>query len=298
MNRKALLALTWTALASAAPATDMYWMAGALNSNKMVVTGAVTTAATFNPVYELRLMYLGDACTYSEARGFSTFVLYDTATHLATPGEIEGRAPIADDSSLNGHQWMMALYEKATRKYFFISETTGGPEIEPYTMENLTDDPFENGPPMEFNYYPVSSTGYLYKGAEIPPFCGWLAEHGLVQADLAGLDTNLVNAAFAVGANPTNFTGVSLSVANVSFAATSITGGLSLVARDGAQNPSAVTRLNGGAALSLLSAATPGGTETALPATFDLGSGTFQSPGGATNAAQFLRLKLAVPEVW
>ena len=151
---------------------------------------------------------------------------------------------------------------------------------------------------MEFNYFPVSSTGFFYKGAEIPPFCVWLAKHDLVQADLAGLDADLVNQAFAVGANPTNFTSVSLAVGDVSFGANSITGGLSLVARDGAQNATAVTRLNGDAALSLLSAATPGGAETALPATFNLDAASFQSATGATNAAQFLRLKLAVPEVW
>ena len=124
---------------------------------------------------------------------------------------------------------------------------------------------------------------------------GILAEHGEV---FAGLDADLVNQAFAVGANPTNFTSVSLAVGDVSFGANSITGGLSLVARDGAQNATAVTRLNGGAALSLLSSTTLGGVTSALPASFNLVGGTFESTAGATNATQFLRLKLAVPDVW
>ncbi|MDD4059742.1 MAG: hypothetical protein PHW08_03440 [Kiritimatiellae bacterium] len=298
MKRKALLAFASTMLVAAASATDMYWMVGAYNSNKMIIDGSATTTTTFNPLYELRLMYLGEGWSYSESLGFSAFTLYDTAVHLPAAGEIEGSEPIADDSSLNGHQWMMALFEKASGKYYFVSETAGGAGIEPYTMENLSDDPFENGPPMEFNYFPVSSTGFFYKGAEIPPFCVWLAKHDLVQADLAGLDADLVNQAFAVGANPTNFTSVSLAVGDVSFGANSITGGLSLVARDGAQNATAVTRLNGDAALSLLSSTTLGGVTSALPATFNLANGTFDSTVGATNATQFLRLKLAVPDVW
>jgi len=66
----------------------------------------------------------------------------------------------------------------------------------------------------------------------------------------------------------------------------------------GAQNATAVTRLDGGAALSLLSSTTLGGVTSALPASFNLVGGTFESTAGATNATQFLRLKLAVPDVW
>ena len=139
---------------------------------------------------------------------------------------------------------------------------------------------------------PTISPDTIYRNLKL------LAEHGLVQADLAGLDADLVNQAFAVGANPTNFTSVSLAVGDVSFGANSITGGLSLVARDGAQNATAVTRLNGDAALSLLSSTTLGGVTSALPASFNLANGTFESTAGATNATQFLRLKLAVPDVW
>ena len=114
-------------------------------------------------------MYLGEGWSYSESLGFSAFTLYDTAVHLPAAGEIEGSEPIADDSSLNGHQWMMALFEKASGKYYFVSETAGGAGIEPYTMENLSDDPFENGPPMEFNYFPVSSTGALRQAESARP---------------------------------------------------------------------------------------------------------------------------------
>ena len=64
------------------------------------------------------------------------------------------------------------------------------------------------------------------------------------------------------------------------------------------ENATAVTRLNGDAALSLLSSTTLGGVTSALPATFNLANGTFESTVGATNATQFLRLKLAVPDVW
>ena len=278
---------------------NLNWQTGAFSSNKLVIDSSPTTADTFTNRYTLYLAQLDQdgEWSYSPELGYSPFKIVAQGYHhtgTGSDGIVSGSYPVPALTSNSYLQFIMVLYEHASGRYFHISETLGGPGIDPHEMDEL--DP--TFPSFPESYWPVSSTGYFYKGAEIPPFCGWLAEHGLVQADLAGLDTNLVNAAFAVGANPTNFTGVSLSVANVSFGATSITGGLSLVARDGAQNPSAVTRLNGGAALSLLSAATPGGTETALPATFDLGSGTFQSPGGATNAAQFLRLKLAVPEVW
>lgn len=306
MKFKHLLVFVLSFSVGASSALQIDWMIGAF-SNLMVIDGAVTTYASFTPVYEMRLMHIGADGAYSATRGFSTFRYAGLGPHYAganTDGKLGAITTIADDSALSYNQYMVVLYEKATGKYFFVSETVGGNGIQPFTLPEIYDDPFMNGPPFiseeELEYYPLANNAEhrFYQGAEIPPFCGWLAKHSLVQADLAGLDADLVNEAFAVGANPTNFTGVALAVGDVSFGANSITGGLSLVARDGAQNATAVTRLNGGAALSLLSSTTLGGSESALPSTFNLANGTFQSAAGATNATQFLRLKLAVPDVW
>ena len=282
-----------------AHAVNLNWQTGSYGSNKLVIASVPTTAETFEDRYALYLLQLGheEEWTYSARLGFSPFAIVDEARHHSGPGTegiISGTLVLPDDSSYSGLQYLMVLHEIALDKFFFISESPGGASIDLFTLDEIDDD-FPN---FSQSYLPVSSTGFFYQGAEIPPFCVWLAKHGLVQADLDGLATNLVNQAFAVGANPTNFTGVAMAVEGVAFGPSAITGALSLVARDGAQNASAVTQLNGGAALSLLSSTTLGGGEATLPSTFDLADGTFESTVGTTNATQFLRLKLAVPNVW
>ena len=298
MKTKIRLAFVLAFAASAASALQISWMVGA-SGNLLVIDGAVTTQASFTPVYEMRLMHIGQDAPDSPTLGFSVFRPMGAGPHYAPPndGKVGAITTLPSGEEFSYNQFIVALYEWATGNYYFISNTPGGPGIEPYTLPEVIDDPFF---PADYNYYPVAGNAEhrFYKGAEIPPFCVWLAKHDLVQADLAGLDADLVNQAFAVGANPTNFTSVSLAVGDVSFGANSITGGLSLVARDGAQNATAVTRLNGGAALSLLSSTTLGGVTSALPASFNLANGTFDSTAGATNATQFLRLKLTVPDVW
>lgn len=305
MKPKTTAILLSTMMCCVASATQIDWMVGAFNSNLLVLNGSLSTYATFTPNYEMRMMYLGEGWTYSSGHGFSTFVHVGTGSHYSgsgSDGKVGGFTDIADDSSLNGDQYMVALYEKSTGKYFFVSETLGGAGIEPYTMENLSDDPFENGPPFVegFLYYPIAANPAhrFYKGAEIPPFCGWLAGKGLVQSNLSGLNTNTVNTAFAVNANPTNFSSVAVSITDTDFAANSISGAFSFMSYDSANNPTTVTKLNGTAALSLLSSTSLTGSETTPPATFNLPNGTFQSTSGATAETQFLRLRLTVPEVW
>ena len=278
---------------------NLNFQTGANPSSKLVIDSVPTTAATFTNRYTLYLAQLDQdgEWSYSPELGYSPFKIVATGSHHTVPGSdgiVSGSYPVAALAENSYLQFIMVLYEHASGRYFHLSETLGGSGIDPHDMGEL--DPIF--PSFPETYWPVSSTGAFYKGAEIPPFCVWLAKHDLVQADLAGLDADLVNQAFAVGANPTNFTSVSLAVGDVSFGANSITGGLSLVARDGAQNATAVTRLNGDAALSLLSSTTLGGVTSALPASFNLVGGTFDSTVGATNATQFLRLKLAVPDVW
>lgn len=300
MKRNVFPGIMIALVVGSASSAEIDWIIGA-NSTPLVIDGAITTSATFDPFYEMHIFHLGEDWTYSEDIGFSRFVFAGAGYHLSEAGKVRGITTIDDDSELSYDQYIVALYEKATGKYYFVSEMPGGPGIEHYTLPEISDDPFFNGPPSLFlDYYPVANNPEqrFYQGAEIPPFCVWLAKHDLVQADLDGLATNLVNAAFAVGANPTNFTGVAMAVEGVAFGPSAITGALSLVARDAAQNAAAVTQLNDGATLSLLSSTTLGGSESALPSTFDLISGTFESTAGATNATQFLRLKLAVPDVW
>lgn len=283
-------------------ATDVSWMIGALNSNKLVLNGSVTTYATFTPSYELRFMYLGKNCTYDEQRGFSTFLVAYTGAHKTdNTGTISGIMPIADDSSLNGDQYMVALYEKATGKYFVISKTVGGAAIVPYTVANLSDDSFENSPPTSFTstYFPTSTSGFFYKGAEIPPFCGWLASKGLVQADLTGLTANQVNLAYAVNANPTNFNGVTVSITDINLGTSLLSGTFSCTSYNSQNTPSSVAKLNGTAAFSLLASPTLSGSMSPFTgATINLSGGTFQATNGATNSTQFFQLKLNAPNIW
>lgn len=295
----AVLALFCIASSVAHADTTLAWMTGAYDSNRLVIDGATTTAATFNPFYELRLMQLGykDNYTYTDEKGYSVFILVGTnAVHYTgtdSAGKISGTIDIPDDPALKNLQYIMAIYEKTSGKYFFVSESVAGQGIAPGTLPLL--DPFTN-PPLE--YFPTSSTGYFHKGAEIPPFCGWLAGKGLTQASLTGLNTNAVNTAFAVNANPTNFSRVAASITATDFAADSISGAFSFKSFDSSNNPTTVTNLNGTAALSLRSSTSLTGAEGNAPATFNLSSGTFQSSSGATGETQFLRLRLSVPEVW
>ncbi len=284
-------------------ATDVIWKIGAYNSNKLVLNGSVTTYATFTQNYELRFMYLGENCTDDEQRGFSTFVHVDTGAHKTDEaGTISSVMLIADDSSLNGDQYMVALYEIDTGKYFVISQTVGGGEIERYTVENLSDDSFDNIPGMtafNYEYYPTSPSGFFYKGAEIPAFCGWLAGKGLVQADLTGLNTNQVNLAYAVNANPTNFNGVNVSITDITLGTSLLSGTFSCTSYDSQNTPSSVTKLNGTAAFSLLASPTLSGSMTPFAGTsISLSNGTFQATNGATNSTQFFQLNLNAPDIW
>lgn len=283
---------------SAASALQIGWMVGAYN-NLLVIDGVVTTQESFSPVYEMHLVHVGQDGDCSPTLGFRVFCPLGDGSHYAPPddGKVGAITTLPGGEAFSFNQFIVALYEKATGKYFFISETPGGPGIEPFTLPEVIDDPFF---PADYTYYPTAGNPEhrFYKGAEIPPFCTWLAEHGLVQADLDGFDAALVNQAFAVGANPADFSGLALSIDGVAFGQDTIDGMFSLVARDGAQRSAAVTNLNAAAALSLLSSATLGGGETVVPATFNLICGTFSAPVGATNATQFLRIRLDVSDVW
>ncbi|MGI5867909.1 MAG: hypothetical protein ACOX9C_00495 [Kiritimatiellia bacterium] len=278
---------------------NLHWQTGAKGSNKLVIGSSPTTAETFTNAYTLHLAELamdGD-WSYTPERGYSPFKLVNAGTHsVVTNGIVAGVHRLLACEENSDLQFIMVLHEHATGRYFHLSETPGGGPIDVYDIGEL--DPTFPYFPDAFAYRPESSSGFFYKGTEIPPFCGWLAEHGLVEADLAGLDANLVNAAFAIGANPTNFTGLALSIDSVVFNSTSITGAFSFVARDGAHAATSVTNLNGDAMLLLVGSPTPGGDEDGLPASFDLGNGTFHCTDGATNATRFLRLKFAIPDVW
>ena len=274
------------------------WEIGPTSSSTLVIGGSPTTATPFNANYELRLMYIGYApAPYSTELGYATFTYVNTGIHSSTvAGQITKPTTITGGEELNDRQYILALYEKATGKYYFISETNGGAGIDPYTFAGITGIPIFDFPE---DYYPESSTGYFYKGAQIPPFCGWLASKGLVQANLAGLNENQVNLAFAVNANPTNFNGVKVSITDFVLGTSSLNGTFSCTSYDAQNHPSAVAKLNGNAALSLLASPTiSGSTTTVAGASVNLSGGTFQATNGATNDTQFMRIKLTAPEVW
>ena len=302
MKRLSAIAILCAMTCSMSAASQILWGLGSdSTTNQLVISGAATTAATFNAAYELRLMYLSKSYTYTASRGFSTFTFLDKANHQPSAGLLIGETYITNTVSRNGEKYLMALYEKGTGKTYFVSESVGGSSIPIYTLSNLTgndaDDDLFN-PQM---YYPVATntTKCFYKGAEIPAFCGWLASQGLTEASLVGKNTNTVNLAFAVNANPTNLSAVAMSITSIQVSDQSVSGGFALKAYNAAGTPTTVTRLNGTAAISLLAATNL--TDASLPqtASINLTNGTFQATADmTTNDTQFLRLKLGIPAVW
>ncbi len=281
-----------------ANSASFFWNVGKTGS-RLKINNTLTTASTFNLNFKLHLMYIGyDPAPYTSTKGYSTFLKVATGIHDDTvSGLIQGTVEIVGGTELTDRQYIPALYEKATEKYYFISETSGGSGIAPYTLAEVTGDPLFD---IYFaSYYPTSSTGNFYKGAEIPPFCGWLATNNLVQANLVGLNTNQVNLAFAVNANPTNFNNVAVSITNFVIGASSMNGKFSAVSYDAQNIPSSVMKLNGTATLSLVTAPTLSGITNAISdASVNLSNKTFQVTRGATNTTEFFHLKLNVPNVW
>ncbi len=277
---------------------SFFWNVGKTDS-RLKINNTLTTASTFNPNFELHLMYIGyDPAPYTSTKGYSTFLKVATGIHDETvSGLIQGTVEIVGGTELTDRQYIPALYEKATEKYYFISETSGGSGIAPYTLAEVVGDPLFD---INFaSYYPTSSTGNFYKGGEIPPFCGWLATKGLVQENLAGMDTNKVNLAFAVNANPTNFNDIAVSITNFVIGANSMNGKFSAVSYDAQNTPSSVMKLNGTATLSLVTAPTLSGITNAISdASVNLSNKTFHVTRGATNTTEFFRLKLDAPAVW
>lgn len=301
MKRLSAIAILCAMTCSMASATQIHWTIGAYATNRLVIAGAATTATAFNAAYELRLMFLSKSYTYTDGRGYSTFTFMGKATHQSTPGLLIGETYITNTVSRNGEKYLMSLYEKGTGKYYFVSESAGGSSIPVYTVSNLTGNDVDDDLFYPQYYFPVATntTKCFYKGAEIPAFCGWLASQGLTEASLVGKNTNTVNLAFAVNANPTNLSAVALSITSIQVSEQAVSGGFALKAYNAAGTPTTVTRLNGTAAISLLAATKL--TDASLPqtASINLTNGTFQATADmTTNDTQFLRLKLGVPAVW
>ena len=301
MKRLSAIAILCAMTCSMASAAHIYWEIGVYGTNRLVIAGAATTAAAFNANYELRLMYLSKSYTYTAGRGYSTFTVMGKATHQSTPGILIGETFITDTVSRNGEKYVMALYEKGTGKYYSISTSEGGSSISIYTLSKLTGDEMMDDLMNPEEYYPVATnaTKCFYKGAEIPAFCGWLASQGLTEASLVGKNTNTVNLAFAVNANPTNLSAVAMSITSLSVSNQTLSGSFSLKASDAAGHQSPVSRLNGTAAISLLAATNLTAASSPQAASINLTNGTFQATANiTTNDTQFLRLKLGIPAVW
>lgn len=291
-----LLVVFLIASVSHSRAYQLQWGTGKNNSNKLVLNGTATTAATFNANYELRLMYIGKPPSLS-VRGYVTFLLTDTGSHSPTvAGTIQHTAVIPGGTELTDRQFLPVLYEKTTEKYFYLSATLGGGAIPTHKLPYISGDPLLDFPG---DYYPTSLTGWFYKGAEIPPFCGWLSNYGLTETNLTGILTNKVNLAFAVNANPANFNNVAVSITNFVIGASSMNGKFSFVSYNAQNTSSSVTKLNGSAALSLVASPTLSGNMNPVTgSSVNLTNKTFQVTNGATNTTEFFRLKLNFPAVW
>ena len=278
-------------------AFDLEWGTGINESSRLILKGNPTTAGTFTNSYELRLMNIGvDPAPFSDTRGYKTFLIVDIGTHnLTEPGTIQHTISIPNSDELYDRHFLPVLYEKTTQKHFFLSETINGDSIQPFIISDENYDPtLPPGAPKK--YYPTSTTGF-HKGAEIPPFCGWLSKYSLTENDLTSIPTNLVNLAFAVNANPTNFSGIALAITNMTVSPTAISGGFTLNAKDSTGTPTAVTKLNDPSALVISttdSLVTDFSTNSALSLSFP--TNTFEV--NATQDIQFIRLDFTPAEVW
>ncbi len=171
--------------------------------NGFKIGNSFSTKAEFDALYEMRLMYIGAEGAYSSDYGYKTFIHTTTGVHGNEAGLIQKtNNEIENAVDLIGHQFILAVYEKASGKYYFLSDTPNGEALDPFIIPFLWDDPMMDIT-IPNSYYPQSSTGATYKGAEIPSFCVWLAQYNLTQADLANISVDTVNQAFSVGANPT-----------------------------------------------------------------------------------------------
>lgn len=292
----ALLIVLLITSASLSLAYELQWGTGKGDTNRLKLDGSFSTAATFTNNYELRLMYIGKTPSLT-SRGYATFLLTDTGVHNPTAvGTIQHTAIIPGGTELNNRKLLPVLYEKATKKYFYLSTSLNGGAINPHTLSGIMGD----GTDFPGEYYPISPTSIFYKGAEIPPFCGWLSNYGLTETNLTGILTNKVNLAFAVNANPTNFNGtVTMSVTNFVIGTSSINGKFSAVSYNAQNTPSPVSKFNGTNTLSLVAAPTLSGITNAVSgASVNVTNKTFQVTRGATNTTEFFRLKLNVPAVW
>lgn len=295
--KHALLIALLLAGATHSSAVDLNWGTGKNNLDRLVLDEQSTTAETFTNYYELRLMNIGVATApYSNDRGYETFLVADIGKHNPTvPGTIQSTANISGGAELNGRQLLPVLYEKAGGKHFFLSTTLDGESIDPYLLDGVEDDPLE--PPFVQEYYPISSSRFFYKGAEIPSFCGWLSKYNLTESDLSGISTNLVNLAFAVNANPTNFSGIALAITNTTLSAASLSGAFLFNAKDAAGTSTAVTNLSSSTsfALSITDSLTTPFSTNSTPSLFPT-NGIFSV--NATQDIQFLRLELTPAELW
>ncbi len=280
--------------ASTASGHPILW--GTSSLNPLVIDGETTTAATFNPNYQLRLMSIGyQPAVYTVSRGYATFIPVGTASHnLTVAGSLQATTDVPGGTELNGRQFIMALHAINTGKNYFISESLGGTPIVPLTISGLIGDPLFD---FETLYYPTSSTGSFYKGAEIPAFCGWLAQYNLKEADLDGIETNTVNLAFAVNANPATLTDISLTVSDLTLSGDTATGAFTLSANHDPGGSSPVTRLNGGASLLLHTGTSLSENLSPNPtATLSLESNSFETE--VTAPTQFFQLRLTPDTLW
>lgn len=294
--KHALLVALLLAEASRSLAFTLEWQIGGSQSKPLKLNGELTTAETFNPYFELRLMDIGLASDpYSASRGYTTFRRMNTGTHRPDEGTIGSiSAIIPDAEDLFEHQLLPVLYEIATEKHYYLSSTLAGGAIPPYLMPEITGIPGMDLPRV---YYPTSSSDFFYKGEEIPPFCGWLSKYNLTENDLTGISTNLVNLAFAVNANPTDFSGIELSITNTTLSAESLSGGFIFNAKDAAGTPTAVTPPHDSTNLVLRTTASLAVPFSPAPASYlSLTNGIFSV--NATQDIQFLRLDFTPAELW
>jgi len=281
---------------SALASVTLLW--GTSSSGKLKLNGTLTTPETFTHAYTLSLMYIGNApAPYSEIRGYATFLHANAAKHsTSVNGVIQGTHSETGTTEINGMQLLMVLHEKATGKHYFISETQGGNSIAPYTFQGVFIDPITPLPTTLY-YHPTSSTGYFYKGAEIPAFCGWLSKYNLTEDNLAGIPANRVNLAFAVNANPTNFSGIALAITDVSFSLASFSGAFTFNAKDTAGTPTAITTLRDPAALTIRTTDSLSTSFSPPPASsLSLETNTFEV--NTTPTTQFLRLDFTPAKLW
>lgn len=258
------------------------------------IAHAITIEVTINNLYIGA--NLANATTYGENEGQYRLVTFnvDNPSAILGYGTLTAEGKVQNTTTLTqAGTYMSALFDNVDT-FYFLSPTFNGPMLAG-TAQVLT--------PQQASLtitQPLSLDDIVNRGElchTLTPSQAWFLKYQLTESALAGIPANLVNLAFAVNANPTDFSGVDLSVSELTFSPTSLTGTFTFNAKNAAGTPTAVTKLNDPNAIVISSTDSLAAPFSPDPASsISLDTNTFEAE--TASSIQFLRLDFTPAELW